>query len=377
MAASHFVDLADDDDTAARAVFAELRGYFAHSKTWECERMLGSGAYGVALLVQERNARRGYARRVVLKRALDAGADELKTEIAMLKLLRGNAHFATMLASSNDLDEFSRARVGARAARGLRTVFAALRGRRGHRGPGLRTIFSTLRGLRGPALVQEFCPNGTLDYLKDRALKQGLELSNGVLWRFYLCLVRACVGFAYPPSGPENVVPTLEEIPPGQAPGDLIHGDIAGRNIVLKNIAIGDEDADAPEHGSVPILRMIDLGSSRYTDKAGKGPEENLHAAAIEMLRLIRRGPVRTRVPRFATMFNGVQTAATDILPVNGVPRFPGLDIGLRDLLVQALRTDRDQRPTLEDMLTRLRNEVTRTLPVLDRAIVQHLIYDA
>ncbi|RWA06665.1 hypothetical protein EKO27_g8437 [Xylaria grammica] len=302
MAASHFVDLADDDDAAGRAVFAELQGYFAHSRTWECERMLGSGAYGIALLVQERNARRGYARRVVLKRALDAGADELKTEIAMLKLLRGNAHFATMLASSEDLDEFSRARVGARAARGLRTIFAALRGHRGHRGPGLRTIFSTLRGLRGPALVQEFCPNGTLDYLKDRALKQGLELSNGVLWRFYLCrelaypavlFVRACIGFAYPPSGPENVVPTLEEIPPGQAPGDLIHGDIAGRNIVLKNIAIGDEDADAPEHGSIPILKMIDLGSSRYTDNVGKGPEENLHAAAI-----VFPGDVETNTPR-------------------------------------------------------------------------------
>ncbi|TGJ80504.1 hypothetical protein E0Z10_g8261 [Xylaria hypoxylon] len=353
MASPEVVDLAGDDDDNARAVFFESQEYFARSNTWECEKMLGSGAYGAAILVKERNAKQGHWRRVVLKRALRAGIDELKTEIATLQLLRGNAHFATMLACCEDLTEFANPTIT---------------------GTGLRTIFASLRGLRGPALVLEYFQNGTLDSLKEKAKLQGIELSNGLLWQFYLCLVRACIGLGYPPNGPEDVTPTLEEIPHGEPPRDLIHGDIAGRNIV-----IGDTNPDVAEHSSIPILKMIDLGSSRDSDNAGKGPEENLHAVAIEMLRLICRGPVRTRVPRFATAFNGVETAATDILPVNGMPKFPHLDIRLRDLLVQALRTDRDRRPTLVDMLTYTRNEANRNspnAPYLDRPIIQRLIYD-
>ncbi|KAI0529824.1 kinase-like domain-containing protein [Xylaria digitata] len=353
MTPSQVVDLADADDDDARVIYDELQSCFSRSNTWECEKMLGSGAYGAAVLVKERNADQGHARRVVLKRALGAGIDELKTEIAALQLLRGNAHLATMLASCDDLTEFTN-----------RTTPTM----------GLRTIFATLRGLRGPAFVQEFCQNGTLDHLKQKAKARGIEIPNSLLWHFYLCLVRACIGFAYPLSGSEDVTPVLE-ILRDEAPGDLVHGDIAGRNI-----AIGDIDPTVPEHSSIPTLKMIDFGSSRRSDNAGKGPEENLHAVAIEMLRLICRGPVRTRVPRFATTFNGVETAATDILPVNGVPKFPNLDITLRDLLVQALRSDRDQRPTLADMLANTQNGVNRNSPDifhLDIVILQQLIYDA
>ncbi|KAF2964689.1 hypothetical protein GQX73_g8870 [Xylaria multiplex] len=281
MAPPQVVDLADADDDDAQVIYHELQSCFARSNRWECEKLLGSGAYGAAVLVKERNADQGHARRVVLKRALGAGIDELKAEIAALKLLRGSAHFATMLASCEDLIEF--------ANQTTPTM-------------GLRTIFATLHGLRGPASVQEFCQNGTLDQLKEKARARGIEIPNSLLWHFYLCLVRACIGLAYPPSGAEDVTPALEVLR-GEAPGDLVHGDIAGRNIVIADI-----DADVPEHSTIPTLKMIDLGSSRHTDNAGKGPEENLHAVAIRTRE--DEGPkIRDDVQRSRDSGNGHPTS--------------------------------------------------------------------
>ncbi|KAI0478357.1 kinase-like domain-containing protein [Xylaria cf. heliscus] len=345
----------DNDDDNAEAVVSELQGYFSRSRIWECEKALGNGAYGAAILVKERSARDSQGRRVVLKRALSTGIAELKVEIATLKKLRGNAHVARLLASCEDLTEF--ADPGISETR-------------------LQTIFTSLRGLRGPALVQEYCQNGTIDSLKEKAKAQNIDIPNRLLWRFYLCLVRACIGLAYGPRNPDAATAVLEEIPSDRAAGDLVHGDIAGRNMV-----IGDTDPSTPEHSTIPILKLIDFGSSGEYADAGKGVEENLHSCAVEMLRLIRKGPVRTREQRNATYFEGVRTVATDILPgVDGVPRFPNLDPKLRDLLVQALRTDRGRRPTLAEMLAMTRNgggqgpvDDTRDP---DADTIQRLIYD-
>lgn len=88
--------------------------------------------------------------------------------------------------------------------------------------------------------------------------------------------MRACVGLAYPPTSPESGIERLEEIPSDRTAGDLVHGDIAGRNMV-----IGDTDPSTPEHSTIPILKMIDFGSSRECAEAGKGAEENLHSVAV------------------------------------------------------------------------------------------------
>lgn len=96
---------------------------------------------------------------------------------------------------------------------------------------------------------------------------------------------------------------------------------------------------------------------------------------------MIRKGPVQTRVLRNATYFEGVRTVATDILPgVDGVLRFPNLDPKLRDLLVQALRTDRGRRPTLAEMLAATQNgwqSWANDTQDPDTVTIQRLIYDA
>lgn len=94
------VDLADDDDNNADAVTAELQGYFSRSRTWECEKTLGHGAYGTAILVKERSGRDGRQRRVVLKRALGDGIAELKAEIATLEV-SGSLKFLPLRRADN------------------------------------------------------------------------------------------------------------------------------------------------------------------------------------------------------------------------------------------------------------------------------------
>ncbi|KAI8623297.1 kinase-like domain-containing protein [Xylariaceae sp. FL1651] len=373
------VSLADSDDEQARVLATELRNYFARSKIWQYERALGNGAYGVAVLLRQPDHVKGRGKRVVLKRALRNGAAELRHEILVLKMLRGSSHSAQMLACCEDLAAFA---IPGRSIFGLTSQISTLLSRVKrlfYSPPNLQTVFRTLRELEGPAILQEYVENGTLTDLQERMKVKDIHLPNRVLWRFYLCLVRACVGLAYPPHRPEGSTPVLETIPTdGTPPGDLLHGDIAGRNIM-----IGDGFQELFEHWLTPELKMIDFGNARESENRGEGPRENIYRVSIELLRLINRGPVQTRAPRYVSVFNGIETAATCILPVNGVPTFPKLCPVLRDLLVEALSTNKANRPTLQQMLQRTEQAVHKIpSPFLElplpqvQDILQQLIYD-
>ncbi|KAH6655892.1 hypothetical protein BKA67DRAFT_251365 [Truncatella angustata] len=63
-------------------------------------------------------------------------------------------------------------------------------------------------------ILLEYMQNGSLGGLIDRLVKEGggdlVEIPNRVLWAFWLCLVRACIGMEYPPkrfhpNRPDNV----------------------------------------------------------------------------------------------------------------------------------------------------------------------------
>ncbi|KAH8156947.1 hypothetical protein CIB48_g11307 [Xylaria polymorpha] len=361
------VDLADDDDNNADAVTAELQGYFSRSRTWECEKTLGHGAYGTAILVKERSGRDGRQRRVVLKRALGDGIAELKAEIATLEKLRGGAHFTTLLASCDDPTEFA------------------------DPGPSestFETIFTSLHGLRGPALVQEYYQNGTISSLQEKAKAQNIDIPNRLLWHFYLC--------PYPPTSPESGIERLEEIPSDRTAGD--RGARGHRGAEHGNRRHGPEHAGAQHDPDSQDDRFREQpGVRRGGERGGGEPAlccggkppccisepRSIVANKVEqeMLRMIRKGPVQTRVLRNATYFEGVRTVATDILPgVDGVLRFPNLDPKLRDLLVQALRTDRGRRPTLAEMLAATQNgwqSWANDTQDPDTVTIQRLIYDA
>ncbi len=179
--------------------------------TWECEEVIGNGTYGVAVLAKERDVVVGRQRRVALKRTLGAGIDKLKIEVATSELHSplskvilkiqvialtdcsdgGCArlappwdypHFATILASCEDMADFANSTV---TATGLRKILVV-----------------ALHGLCGPAFVQEHCESGTLDSLEEKAEAQGNQIPKRPPRPVYLR--RELASFPAPP-------PSLEE----------------------------------------------------------------------------------------------------------------------------------------------------------------------
>ncbi|KAI0904116.1 hypothetical protein F4823DRAFT_568037 [Ustulina deusta] len=136
-------------------------------------------------LAKEKNVVVGRQRRVALKRALGAGIDKLKMEVATSELHSPLSkvilkiqvialtdcsdgacarlappwdypHFATILASCEDMADFANSTV---TATGLRKILVV-----------------ALHGLCGPAFVQEHCESGTLDSLEEKAEAQGNQI---------------------------------------------------------------------------------------------------------------------------------------------------------------------------------------------------------
>jgi hypothetical protein len=64
-----FTDKSNDEQALVLA--DEIKEAFVTSKFWECEKLLGSGGYGVTMLLRDRDPLRLHnRRRVVLKRSI-------------------------------------------------------------------------------------------------------------------------------------------------------------------------------------------------------------------------------------------------------------------------------------------------------------------
>ncbi|KAI3339189.1 hypothetical protein F4824DRAFT_53405 [Ustulina deusta] len=106
--------------------------------------------------------------------------------------------------------------------------------------------------------VMEYLPRGTGEELLERC--QELEIasiSEPLLWYFFLCLTRACVGIAYPPNlGNHNPPAVLRETLPvaGRRATRISHNDLH-----LGNIMFGDYDPRDTQprcHRAAPILKV-------------------------------------------------------------------------------------------------------------------------
>ncbi|KAI8633618.1 kinase-like protein [Xylariaceae sp. FL1651] len=216
-------------DILSPTLTGQVKDYFVKSKYWEHERLLGHGAYGFVSLLREK-VTFGRSRRISLKLALPRGKQQLENEISWLKRLRGARHLVTMLASCDDIAASANNQIH-RSQKFTRRVVA--RFTKLFRVPP-RSVFDSLAGVQGPAVALEYIENGSLISLQKRLRQRKKSLPNRILWSICLCLIRACVGMAYPMSKPEGAKSILETIPTdGTPPGDLMHGDIAGRNVVV------------------------------------------------------------------------------------------------------------------------------------------------
>ncbi|KAI0095741.1 hypothetical protein F4776DRAFT_669652 [Hypoxylon sp. NC0597] len=130
-----------------------------------------------------------------------------------------------------------------------------------------------LEAFKKPFLMVEFLENGTLGQFLRRAKATGEVLPNRVLWSIFLCLVRACIGMAYPPQGP----PVRMEETRDEKPTAIAHQDMHLGNAVFGEIEEPPfETADGViyEHEHVPILKLIDFGLGRELSLSSAEPDE-------------------------------------------------------------------------------------------------------
>ncbi|KAI1269865.1 hypothetical protein F5Y18DRAFT_437674 [Xylariaceae sp. FL1019] len=237
------------------------------------------------------------SRRLCLKRALGAqGVSSLRTETQVLREVNGAAHIVRLIAYRDD---------------------SFKEGRRLAKLPWPRTPPDQgdfLAGLIGPVLVTEFLPNGTLARVIERLnAADAPPTPNRVLWALYSCVVRACIGMAYPARRLPSEPPQLETIPrSNQELAPIVHGDVHVPNVMFGNI-----NPSSPEHRLIPIMKLIDFGESSQDERLATGPPgaQNIFDTARLIYNLIRRststdnpapdgpenfGNIRTRAVNFS-----------------------------------------------------------------------------
>ncbi|KAI1755969.1 kinase-like domain-containing protein [Xylaria castorea] len=321
----------------------EIQGYFETSGYWEYEKLLGSGSYGLAVLLRQKGEHGSHRHRMAVKVALASSAQQLRSEISWLKRLHGAKHIVQILASCDNLVQPDR----------------ELPPKLQHAPPMIgfidQTAFSSLAGIQGPVLALEYLENGDMLSLFKRMFNDDVRLPNRMLWSLYLCLIRACIGMAYPISRPIGTQSILETIPNDSTPPQgITHNDIAPRNIML-----GIED-ELDEHHQGNIFKLIDFGEARTTADPNMGPSENLRAISAYVAFFINMADISQRQ---VVDYKGFGTTAGQLLPQSWGEPYPWLDPDLAGLIAQCMYIDWKKRPTLQQALERASDAVLSKSP--------------
>ncbi|KAI0206678.1 hypothetical protein F4808DRAFT_3006 [Astrocystis sublimbata] len=245
----------------------DLTELFTHSRLWECEKTLGNGSYGVALLMKNKSTFDRNPKRVVLKRGIRRkGADSLVHEMRFIQMMRGHAHIGQMVDSHEDV-HYIRHRPG-RLAKIARRVFGKF-----ENPP--QNIFKHMSSRRGPALILEYLENGSLMSFIEKSRGMNITLPNRILWAWFYCLMRAGAALTQENLDYRGGPLILEEL---ANLGDdsnfcpLRHNDVAPRNVMISNT-----EPEVPEHQLVPKLVLIDFGVARFDDSAFNAQSRNVY----------------------------------------------------------------------------------------------------
>ncbi|KAI3325204.1 kinase-like domain-containing protein [Xylariaceae sp. AK1471] len=108
--------------------------------------------------------------------------------------------------------------------------------------------------------VTEMLENGDLAHFLCMVQEHRETIPNEVLWRFFLCFVRMCIGLAFPPGTlqeNEKIPGPITETVPDRLknePRRIVHFDFDPRNIFVGDVGVG------AEHNLTPLLKLGDFG---------------------------------------------------------------------------------------------------------------------
>ncbi|OTB01341.1 hypothetical protein M426DRAFT_25646 [Hypoxylon sp. CI-4A] len=309
------MDLSFQDDEIQQT-YQDLLDYFSSNSSFRLRKFIGAGANGSAFRMQYlRN--RAVERELVVKIANDnqRARQDIVKERDILMRLRGAVHIVQPI----DI-------------------------------PG-NPLYEALPDDRW--LVMEWLPNGELGNFIIGARMSGIDhLPNRLLWRFFLCLVRACCGMAWPMGRTDGSV-AFEAPVQGVPEGRLAHNDIHNGNIV-----IGDWSTTG-EHSFAPILKLIDFGNAAEMQSATVARKKNLNSIGDIMMSLIA---LHTDVDwvTFKFQYQGmtITSSAGAIYPSEEDDPYPWLDDELTDLIALCLVHDNNHVPTLNFLLGKIRNNI-------------------
>ncbi|KAK5636279.1 hypothetical protein RRF57_011991 [Xylaria bambusicola] len=335
----------------ARILSQTIQGYFATSSYWEYEKSLGHGGYGVAILLRQKAEFGPHTQRIALKVALPKAVEELRSEIKWLKArltitqnqqqqVHGSKHIVRIIASC---DKPSQPDWDTEPQVQEQQPLPP------------QTAFNSLAQLEGPVLALEYIENDSLLSCFWRMQEDDIHMPNRMLWALFLCLIRACIGMAYPVGSPIGTEPILETIPrDGRPAGPITHNDIAIRNVML---GTGD---DLGEHHIGHIFKLIDFGQADDTAGPVLGPTRNLRAVAELVAFMINMADINTRRTK---IYKGKLTLAGDILPQYWGNPYEWLDPDLAGLIAECMYEDLRNQPTLEGALRRAADAVMNKRP--------------
>ncbi|OTB00564.1 hypothetical protein M426DRAFT_267461 [Hypoxylon sp. CI-4A] len=342
-----------------------IKKHFASHRGVKFLQLIGEGKHGVACVAkQQADPSRNPPLKeffFVVKRSYKEGyADEiLQQEISMLKRFRGAPHILQI----RDIDP------------------------------------NPFESMSRPTLITEYIKNNTVGNLMERLVAwEAMPVPNRLLYRFFVCLVRACIGMAFPDREyAQNEVETFQDGWREKGMTQIMHGDMDPDNFM-----VGELSPPIWEHELAPAIKLIDFGmASIHLDLEHRdlGVSENIFGIG-RIMRVFVTGNLEMDLdPEFEkviipTQLPGVgerlpvdenlvgeygqplpkpnqaqQEAANANLPTKEIltassglalPNYPHLDNELRALIQQCTAVDPSQRPSLPDLGTTLTEQSLR-----------------
>ncbi|KAI1406788.1 hypothetical protein F5Y13DRAFT_183911 [Hypoxylon sp. FL1857] len=320
-------------------VTARVKTFFDNDPRFKWEGLLGEGANGIVYRLMYTNL--GYSMRMAVKIAPidvdlggsksydeddEEGPEEVESiyiERQWLQRLRGCAHVIQSLDIPRD------------------------------------PLFQTPAGVPPHRMLNwiflEYAENGTVMTFVQRHIAQypGELIPSRLLWRFFMCLLRAAIEMAYY-DATRNDLPVDLYTAPLESLQSIPPGSLAHRDMGLSNTVIGAAVPwlQHPEHNISPILKLIDFGQAGEVD-----PAEDVFNRTGSQRNIMDIGEIMSYLISLTWGF------LTNMPEAHGDFIARGIDPLLIDLVCQCLSRENDTRPGLIELAIRVHDQVLNRGP--------------